>query len=398
MLRLGSPRLGSPLASLQHGLQDLEQEPEQARDPWMPLHQESAGSDSWLLSYVDVLTLLLVLMVVLLMLQQAGKAEAEVTLESAALAVAQQLPPPASAQSPEARPPLLKPPFKPEARQEQPPLEASTGDIDPLLLAEDEVHADWPLLTESLPLADGAEPPLAGPALPEQGAEVSAETLESGDWSAERTPAPASRGMSTLSAVAPSAAPSASGQDPAAPLDRAPPETLAETLAEMQADNQTQAQAPAARFNMAPLVEMLRWKGLGDGVTLSSSETQVRLETRDNILFTDASAELTEAGASLLMELVALLSSYPGIISVEGHADSRPITSGLFPSNWELSSARATSVVRYLVEQGVDAQRLRAVGYGATRPRADNNSAEGRAANRRVSLVLELEPGATAAR
>ncbi|MBF0255842.1 MAG: OmpA family protein [Gammaproteobacteria bacterium] len=176
-----------------------------------------------------------------------------------------------------------------------------------------------------------------------------------------------------------------------------PPSVLQESLTEE--DPQLAAMAPlptgsvkSPRFDPAPLVEALRWKGLGNGVTLSTSETQVRLETRDNILFADASAELTASGAELLIELASLLARHPGVISVEGHADSRPITSGVYPSNWELSSARAASVVRYLVGRGIGAERLRAIGYGDTRPRADNDTTEGRAANRRVSLVLELEP------
>ncbi|WP_430754857.1 OmpA family protein [Magnetovirga frankeli] len=322
---------------------DLEQDPELGHDPWMNLQPEASGSDSWMLSYVDVLTLLLVLMVVLLMLQRAGNPDSPLDLPAAPSPLTQQ----AAA------------PLQAEPQLEQPKA-ASSGVSDPLILATDEAEADWPLLTESLPFA---EQPLAEPLLTESPAELAEpQTREPGERQADPAQGQISR-----------------------------PSTAAEAKADRMLAVRPAMQQPPG-VDLAPLIEALRWKGLGKGVTLSTNATQVRLETRDNILFADASAELTDSGADLLLELTSLLLRYPGIISVEGHADSRPITSTAFPSNWELSSARAASVVRYLVGQGIDAERLRAIGYGDTRPRADNASSEGRAANRRVSLVLEPRP------
>lgn len=91
----------------------------------------------------------------------------------------------------------------------------------------------------------------------------------------------------------------------------------------------------------------------------------------------------------MLQQLVPVFNSSQHNVVVVGHTDSVPISSARFPSNWELSSARAGSVVRYLQANGVDGRRLRAVGYADTQPLADNASAEGRARNRRVELVLE---------
>ena len=68
----------------------------------------------------------------------------------------------------------------------------------------------------------------------------------------------------------------------------------------------------------------------------------------------------------------------------------RPIMTARYPSNWELAAARASSVTRHLIEQGVGAGRVRVIGYADTRPRADNASPEGRARNRRVSFILRL--------
>lgn len=75
---------------------------------------------------------------------------------------------------------------------------------------------------------------------------------------------------------------------------------------------------------------------------------------------------------------------------MEGHTDNVPISTGMFPSNWELSASRASRVVRYLADHGVPPNRLRAIGYGEMRPLADNASEQGRSANRRVSIVIDL--------
>ena len=82
-------------------------------------------------------------------------------------------------------------------------------------------------------------------------------------------------------------------------------------------------------------------------------------------------------------------------IEVEGHTDNAPISTARFPSNWELSSARASSVVRLFIEQGIVAKRLRAVGAADNQPVLPNDTAEGRARNRRVTItVLTPEPDA----
>jgi chemotaxis protein MotB len=92
---------------------------------------------------------------------------------------------------------------------------------------------------------------------------------------------------------------------------------------------------------------------------------------------------------TLLDTLVERLRTMPNEIRVEGHTDNIPIATALYPSNWELSSARATTVGRYLVEHSeVAPRRISAAGYGEFRPVAPNDSREGRARNRRVDLVV----------
>ncbi|APX92981.1 hypothetical protein BWR19_08600 [Halomonas sp. 1513] len=127
-----------------------------------------------------------------------------------------------------------------------------------------------------------------------------------------------------------------------------------------------------------------------EGVAVSRVAEGISLRVEDNLLFSTAEAELTGAGRDVIESLVALIQRHDGEVSVEGHTDSRPINTPQFPSNWELSSARATAILRYLADEGVSPSRLRAVGFGDTRPLASNDSQEGRAKNRRVEVIIHL--------
>lgn len=130
--------------------------------------------------------------------------------------------------------------------------------------------------------------------------------------------------------------------------------------------------------------------GLLEDVAMRVEDLRLTLQIQERILFSSGSAELNAQGESLLAGLVPMFQAPGRLISVEGHTDDVPIRTAQFPSNWELSAARASRVVRHLVEQGVPAPRLRAIGYGETRPVEKNETAEGRASNRRVALVIDL--------
>ncbi|KXS37078.1 MAG: chemotaxis protein MotB [Halomonadaceae bacterium T82-2] len=125
-----------------------------------------------------------------------------------------------------------------------------------------------------------------------------------------------------------------------------------------------------------------------NGVEVSRVKGGINLRIQDHLLFGSGDAALTGGGREMINQLVAILQRYDGEISVEGHTDSVPIDTPRFPSNWELSSARATAILRYLVQAGIDPERLRAVGYADTRPLQSNRSAAGRAANRRVEVII----------
>jgi len=128
-------------------------------------------------------------------------------------------------------------------------------------------------------------------------------------------------------------------------------------------------------------------------VRAAHGEQGVTLEISDAVLFDSARAALRESASSMLIRLAATLQeSGDALVAVEGHTDNRPVQSGDFRSNWELAAARAYAVTRFLIDQGLAADRLRAVSYADTRPTADNRTPEGRAANRRVELRVEFLP------
>ena len=132
---------------------------------------------------------------------------------------------------------------------------------------------------------------------------------------------------------------------------------------------------------LAPLIK--------DGtIRILQTNDGVRIDIKDSLLFTPGSAELSAAAQGPLTQIAQILASDPHVIEVEGHTDNIPIHTASFYSNWELSALRASTVVRLLAENGIAEQRLSATGYGDARPVAENDTLEGRAKNRRVSVML----------
>jgi len=130
--------------------------------------------------------------------------------------------------------------------------------------------------------------------------------------------------------------------------------------------------------------------GFGDKVqTIIERRGLVVRVLTDNLLFESGSATLQPGADQLLDEVAQLLNLDPSHpITVEGHTDNQPIATAQFPSNWELSTTRATNVVRFLISRSVNRYRLGAVGYADLHPIASNATAAGRAKNRRVEIVL----------
>jgi chemotaxis protein MotB len=125
-------------------------------------------------------------------------------------------------------------------------------------------------------------------------------------------------------------------------------------------------------------------------ITVRRENMWLEIEINTDILFPSGSGAFSTAAEPVLDKLAEVLKPFPNPIRVEGHTDDRPIHTGAFPSNWELSAARAASVVHQFTKQGIDPLRLEIVGFGEFHPRQPNDSNEGRNANRRVAvLVLE---------
>jgi chemotaxis protein MotB len=123
-------------------------------------------------------------------------------------------------------------------------------------------------------------------------------------------------------------------------------------------------------------------------VTVRRHSFWIEVEIRTDILFPSGVAVLSPRAIPALQALAKALTPYPNPIRVEGHTDNVPIRTVAFPSNWELSSARAASVVHLLADGGVDPKRLSVIGLGEWRPAKPNTTAENRNANRRVLLVI----------
>lgn len=123
-------------------------------------------------------------------------------------------------------------------------------------------------------------------------------------------------------------------------------------------------------------------------VTVTRRDLWLEVEINTDILFPSGSDAFSPQALPVLQKLAAVLKPFPNRIRVEGHTDDRPIHTAQFPSNWELSAARAATVVHEFTRDGVDPLRLEIVGFGEFHPIESNATAAGRNANRRVSILI----------
>ena len=133
---------------------------------------------------------------------------------------------------------------------------------------------------------------------------------------------------------------------------------------------------------LAPLVQQ-------GHVRVTEGALGITVEINASVLFDSGEARLQVPAMVALTAVGQILATTDFPVTVEGHTDNAPIRTPLFPSNWELSGARAASVVRLFIDTGVDPRRLTATGYAEQRPMADNATPEGRQRNRRVALNME---------
>ena len=125
-----------------------------------------------------------------------------------------------------------------------------------------------------------------------------------------------------------------------------------------------------------------------DLIAVRHNDEFVEIEIKTKVLFTKGGTILTKEAEETLIRLAEILRNFYNFIRVEGFTDNMPITSSIYPSNWELSAARAATVVRLFSDEGVRPGQMVAMGYGEFQPVADNTTLEGRIKNRRVSVVV----------
>lgn len=146
-----------------------------------------------------------------------------------------------------------------------------------------------------------------------------------------------------------------------------------------RAKAQEQEQAAADKL-MASVPENL--------AKIESSETKLKVVLGEGVLFDSGRADLKVKAKEVLLPIIEELKKLPNSVVVEGHTDTLPIRGGKFSTNWELSMARAYSVISYMESQGMDKKKLAGIGYGENRPVADNATPTGRAQNRRIEISL----------
>jgi chemotaxis protein MotB len=163
-----------------------------------------------------------------------------------------------------------------------------------------------------------------------------------------------------------------------------------------QADLLTQAEGDGQPVDeqqeVIPMDEALKKFTAEPGINVRYSKQGAHITFEDYLLFNFGKADINPGGLAFLDKLAALIRKIPYPVRVEGHTDNVPIHTARYPSNWELSIARAVSVVKYFAEiKKINPQRLSAVGYGETRPLVPNDLPANRTRNRRVEIVLATE-------
>lgn len=136
------------------------------------------------------------------------------------------------------------------------------------------------------------------------------------------------------------------------------------------------------------LAEAVEASEVFEDVVIAVEDRGVVISFKDSILFEAGSASLRGNAIDKLSIFVRFLYGLPNRVLIEGHTDNQVITSEHYPSNWELSSARASAVARYFEQEGVDGERMRVVGLSGFRPKFLNDSKEKRALNRRIDMVI----------
>lgn len=163
-----------------------------------------------------------------------------------------------------------------------------------------------------------------------------------------------------------------------------PPDTLPDQPEQNSKDQET----TSIEEIKAILDKFAADNNLGNTLVNTIEERGLVVSINETLLFASGSADITAQAREILSKVGTVLGDVPNQIKVEGHTDNLPINTMQFPSNWELSAARSTNVVKILQAEGMPPNRLSAAGYGEYRPIASNDTEAGRTRNRRIDLVI----------
>ncbi|OMH26599.1 OmpA family protein [Motiliproteus sp. MSK22-1] len=391
-------------------------------DPWEGRALDFEWRDNWLLGYIDILTLFITLLVVLLALGNQTTASDEQAVSESPVVQTQQvllnrpiLTPPLSGQA--TADSAAANPVSKEALQVTETSTLSVMDVEVSWGDFEETSQPQPsikITSLALNQAQGQGFRQSKPQRPEL--TVLAQTEQESGKLTPRKPATQESvlkpsGLAVDIAEASFEEPSVTAEETQSefplvadfqsqpqlqsqvpPLPQAPsqPQPLVDSDSVESLVEEAAVEFPSPSSAFERMVKQLAAEGLDKRVNVKPLAQGALLELQDNILFPLGSAELKQEGLYLLEDLLKILMDKGGRVSVEGHSDNQPIFSSRYPSNWELSSSRATQVARYLISGGYDPAKLRVVGYADTQPVASNETSEGRAQNRRVSLVVEF--------
>lgn len=141
---------------------------------------------------------------------------------------------------------------------------------------------------------------------------------------------------------------------------------------------------------MDTLENNMRKSDISSEVTdMTVDDRGIAVSLSDTAMFAPGSAIPTKAGVEMVEKFARILYAIPNRIVIEGHTDNTPINTKYYPSNWELSAARAASIARLLEEFGIESKRMEIAAYGMTRPKVSNDSPELKQVNRRIDILIK---------
>ncbi len=169
-------------------------------------------------------------------------------------------------------------------------------------------------------------------------------------------------------------------------------DSLVKDMSHVNTQAEGRSGSPQQQGMQATIESVLETLGTDIGIQVTYTQQGAHLGFQDGVLFDFGRADISKQGYGILDKIVTVIRKMPYPIRVEGHTDNVPIHTQKFPSNWELSTARAVNVLKYFANTGqIDPRRLSAVGYGDSKPLVANDSPRNQAKNRRVEIVLIKE-------